>query len=159
MDELSDVGLDLVARLEATVNEKVHKAIALRIRTKVLAARSDPDSSSRRWPFELIQNAHDAGARAGREGIRPICTPELPGGHTGALDFFLAGEAYDLIAADDHSSGAGICGKDENRIEALRSPDHRKMHHVVMAVARTVACRCSVLCDCLGGSAHYRLSR
>jgi hypothetical protein len=69
VDELSDVGLDLVARLEATVNEKVHKAIALHIRTKVRGARSDPDTSSRRWPFELIQNAHDAGARVGREGI------------------------------------------------------------------------------------------
>jgi hypothetical protein len=69
VDELSDVGLDLVARLEATVNEKVHKAIALRIRTKILGARSDPDTSSRRWPFELIQNAHDAGARADRQGI------------------------------------------------------------------------------------------
>jgi hypothetical protein len=69
VDELSDVGRDLVARLEATVNEKVHKAIALHIRTKILGARSDPDMSSRRWPFELIQNAHDAGAGAGREGI------------------------------------------------------------------------------------------
>ncbi len=64
-----DVGSDLVARLEATVNERVHKAIALRIRTKVRDARSDPDTASRRWPFELIQNAHDAGARAGQEGI------------------------------------------------------------------------------------------
>lgn len=69
MGEVSDVGLDLVERLEATVNEKVYNAIALRIRTKVLGARSDPDTSSRRWPFELIQNAHDAGARANREGI------------------------------------------------------------------------------------------
>src|SRR5262249_31603351 len=31
--------------------------------------RSDPDTSSRRWPFELIQNAHDAGARPGKTGI------------------------------------------------------------------------------------------
>lgn len=69
MDESPDFGIDLVARLEETVNQKVYKAIALRIRTKVLGARSDLDTSARRWPFELIQNAHDAGARAGREGI------------------------------------------------------------------------------------------
>jgi hypothetical protein len=69
MDGGQDVGSNLVARLEATVNERVHKAIALRIRTKVLDARNDPDPASRRWPFELIQNAHDAGARAGRTQI------------------------------------------------------------------------------------------
>lgn len=69
MDESPDFGIDLVARLEETVNQKVYKAIALCIRTKVLGARSDLDTSARRWPFELIQNAHDAGARAGREGI------------------------------------------------------------------------------------------
>jgi hypothetical protein len=64
-----DIGLDLVARLEASVKDQVQKGIALKIRTKVLDARNDPDTSSRRWPFELIQNAHDAGARAGREKI------------------------------------------------------------------------------------------
>jgi hypothetical protein len=69
VDQGDEVGSELVARLEATVNERVHKAIALRIRTKVLDARNDPDTASRRWPFELIQNSHDAGARAGRDGI------------------------------------------------------------------------------------------
>ncbi|WP_213740465.1 hypothetical protein [Bradyrhizobium sp. dw_411] len=69
MDEITDLGLELVARLEETVNEKVFKAIALRIRTKVSGARSDPDMSARRWPFELIQNAHDAGTRAGQESM------------------------------------------------------------------------------------------
>jgi hypothetical protein len=69
VDREDEVGSDLVARLEATVNERVHKAIALRIRTKVLDARNDPDTASRRWPFELVQNAHDAGARADRDGI------------------------------------------------------------------------------------------
>ena len=59
--------------------------------------------------------------------IRPICTPQLPSGHTRALYFFLAGRAYDLITADHHGSGAGM--------------DRRKMPHVVKAVARTEACR------------------
>ena len=74
--------------------------------------------------------------------IRPICTPELPSSHTSALDFFLAGEAYDLIAADDHGSGAGMCGKDEESNRGIGSRDRRKMRHVVKAVARTVAYRC-----------------
>ncbi len=69
MDEIPDHGPDLVAQFQETLNEKVYEGIALRIRTKVLGARSDPDTSSRRWPFELIQNAHDAGTRVGREGI------------------------------------------------------------------------------------------
>src|ERR1700735_2855055 len=69
VDQGDEVGSELVARLEASVNERVHKAIAPRIRTKVLDARNDPDTASRRWPFELIQNSHDAGARAGRDGI------------------------------------------------------------------------------------------
>ncbi|MDR3484200.1 MAG: hypothetical protein P4M05_04730 [Bradyrhizobium sp.] len=69
MDEIPDDGPDLVAQFQETLNEKVYEGIALRIRTKVLGARSDPDTSSRRWPFELIQNAHDAGTRVGREGI------------------------------------------------------------------------------------------
>jgi hypothetical protein len=69
VDEVTDIGLDLVARLQATVDDRVHKAIALRIRTKVRDARNDPDTAARRWPFELIQNAHDAGAREGRDGI------------------------------------------------------------------------------------------
>jgi hypothetical protein len=54
--------------------------------------------------------------------IRPICTPELPSSHTGALNFFLAGEAYDLIAADDYGSGAGMCGKDEESNRGIRVP-------------------------------------
>jgi hypothetical protein len=70
MDEVTDIGLDLVSRLEASIGDRVYKAIALKIRTKVLDARNDPDMAGRRWPFELIQNAHDAGARKGRDGIR-----------------------------------------------------------------------------------------
>jgi hypothetical protein len=38
--------------------------------------------------------------------IRPICAPQLPSSHTCALDFFLAGEAYDLIASDRWWFGA-----------------------------------------------------
>src|SRR5262249_26076055 len=69
VDELADIGRELVKRLEAEVNDKVREAIARHILTKVLGARSDPDTSCRRWPFELVQNAHDASIRAGRNGI------------------------------------------------------------------------------------------
>lgn len=41
---------------------------ARRIRTRVDDAR-DSASASRRWPFELIQNAHDAGPRDGDERV------------------------------------------------------------------------------------------
>src|SRR6266496_2830499 len=40
------------------------------------------------------------------EPVRPICTPQPPSSHTCALDFFLAGEAYDLIASDRWWFGA-----------------------------------------------------
>jgi hypothetical protein len=70
VDEITDIGLELVNRLEASIGDRVYKAIALKIRTKVLDARNDPDTARRRWPFELIQNAHDAGAREGQDGIR-----------------------------------------------------------------------------------------
>jgi hypothetical protein len=69
VDEITDIGLDLVSRLEASIGDRVYKAIVLRIRTKVLDARNDPDTAGRRWPFELIQNAHDAGGRAESDGI------------------------------------------------------------------------------------------
>jgi len=71
-DQLSDasnIGPDLVAMLRDTVGDQVHKAIARHIFTKIRDARNDPDTASRRWAFELIQNAHDAGPRQGRNGI------------------------------------------------------------------------------------------
>lgn len=42
---------------------------ARRIRTRVEAAQQDPRAASLRWPFELIQNAHDAGPRDGAECV------------------------------------------------------------------------------------------
>jgi hypothetical protein len=69
VDEINGLGDDLVARLRETVGKQVHKAIARHIHTKVRDARSDPDLAARRWPFELIQNAHDAGPRKGQDSI------------------------------------------------------------------------------------------
>jgi hypothetical protein len=61
--------------------------------------------------------------------VRPICTPQLPSSLTRALDVFLAGVVYDLIAADrSWFRGEGMSGNEEKtRIEALESPDSRKM--------------------------------
>lgn len=69
MDGSNDIAARLIASFRETFDEQVHKALARRIHAKVRDARSDPDRAARRWPFELIQNAHDAGARAGRDGI------------------------------------------------------------------------------------------
>ncbi|WP_375743710.1 hypothetical protein NR800_37500 [Corallococcus interemptor] len=43
---------------------------ARRIRTRVTEARNKAMDAGGRWPFELLQNAHDTGPRPGRTGIR-----------------------------------------------------------------------------------------
>ncbi len=40
-----------------------------RIRAEVQDSRTEPARAARRWPFELLQNAHDAGPRDGRDGV------------------------------------------------------------------------------------------
>ena len=42
---------------------------ARRIRTRVSDARSDTTGAAQRWPFELLQNVHDAGPRPGRQYV------------------------------------------------------------------------------------------
>ncbi|MCI0719185.1 MAG: hypothetical protein L0338_09485, partial [Acidobacteria bacterium] len=69
MDDGSDIGSRLITSFRETFNEQVQKALARRIHAKVRDARSDPDRAARRWPFELLQNAHDAGPRDGHDGI------------------------------------------------------------------------------------------
>jgi len=69
MVEAGEANNNLITSLRDSLNQQVDKALARRIRARVRDARSDPDRAACRWPFELIQNAHDAGARNGREGI------------------------------------------------------------------------------------------
>src|SRR5688572_21001010 len=69
MDDASDVGSKLIANFRETFHEQVFKVLARRIHSRVRDARADPDRAARRWPFELIQNAHDAGPRLGRDGV------------------------------------------------------------------------------------------
>jgi hypothetical protein len=69
MDDGSDFGAKLIANFRQIFDDQVKKVLARRIHAKVRNARSDPDSAARRWPFELLQNAHDAGPRKGHPGI------------------------------------------------------------------------------------------
>ena len=50
-------------------NSQLTRNDARRIRTRVEASQQNPVASSRRWPFELMQNAHDAGPRAADERV------------------------------------------------------------------------------------------
>ena len=42
---------------------------ARRIRTRVRDARSETTGAAQRWPFELLQNVHDAGPRDGQQHV------------------------------------------------------------------------------------------
>ena len=50
--------------------EQYSRSLARRIRTRVDQARKSPHSASIRWPFELLQNALDAGPRDGSSVVR-----------------------------------------------------------------------------------------
>ena len=51
---------------EEALNEQHSRSLARRIRMRVDQARRGPHAASVRWPFELLQNALDAGPRGGR---------------------------------------------------------------------------------------------
>ena len=52
---------------QAVDREQAHRNDARRILQRVALALESPDSSGVRWPFELLQNAHDFGAREGED--------------------------------------------------------------------------------------------
>ena len=71
---------------------------ARRIRERVDAAQQNPARAGIRWPFELIQNAHDAGPRDGDERMKihfDLCDDRLVVSHTGKS--FLALELAALL--------------------------------------------------------------
>jgi len=79
--------MTLVENYRQAQKEQLARNDARRIRTKVHDARAEPARAARRWPFELLQNAHDAGPRDGREGVTVefrITGPELEFSHDGA---------------------------------------------------------------------------
>src|SRR4051812_29834707 len=49
--------------------ERLGKNDARRIRAERDKARSPTSGAARRWPFELLQNAHDAGPRDGASSV------------------------------------------------------------------------------------------
>ena len=55
---------------EAALKEQHSRSLARRIRTRVDQARKSTHSASIRWPFELLQNALDAGPRDGRSVVQ-----------------------------------------------------------------------------------------
>ena len=78
---------------QAVKNEARH------IRTKINEARGSPQDAAVRWPFELLQNALDAGSRPGRESVQVGFTQQdgvLVFEHDGA--FFHAHELAALLS-------------------------------------------------------------
>ena len=64
MSELARVEFDNARIQQTTQND------ARRILQRVLAAQQNPTRAAIRWPFELIQNAHDAGPRDGDDRVQ-----------------------------------------------------------------------------------------
>src|SRR5258708_4315995 len=54
---------------EQALKEQHTRNEARRIRTRVSEARRNPHPAGLRWPFELLQNALDAGPRGGRASV------------------------------------------------------------------------------------------
>src|ERR1035437_9006798 len=58
-----------LALYEKACNVQAQRTEARRIRTRVRDARAGSTGAASRWPFELLQNVHDAGPRAGKEWV------------------------------------------------------------------------------------------
>lgn len=54
---------------ESALKDQHNRNEARRIRTRVTEARRSPHSAGLRWPFELLQNALDAGPRNGQRSV------------------------------------------------------------------------------------------
>ena len=79
-------------------NRQAAQSDARRIRERVDAAQQNPARARIRWPFELIQNAHDAGPGDGDERMEVhfnLCDDRLVVSHTGKP--FLALELSALL--------------------------------------------------------------
>jgi hypothetical protein len=63
---MSDTALALY---EKACNAQAQRTEARRIRTRVRDARAETTGAASRWPFELLQNVHDAGPRAGQDRV------------------------------------------------------------------------------------------
>ncbi len=93
MSRLARSEFDSARILQTTQND------ARRIFQRVLAAQQNPARSGIRWPFELIQNAHDAGPREGDDRVEItfiLCDGRLTVSHTGKP--FVAQELAALLS-------------------------------------------------------------
>ena len=93
MSKLARTEFDNARILQTTQND------ARRIFQRVLAAQQNPARSGTRWPFELIQNAHDAGPREGDDRVEITFTlreDRLVVSHTG--NPFVAQELAALLS-------------------------------------------------------------
>ena len=80
MSELARAEFDNARIQQTTQND------ARRIRQRVEAAQQSPTRAGIRWPFELMQNAHDAGPRDGNERVEIdfiLSDDQLVVSHTG----------------------------------------------------------------------------
>ena len=57
------------AKFKENLQQQFYKNYARHIQAKIKDARSSPEDASSRWPFELLQNAHDTGLRPGKNCI------------------------------------------------------------------------------------------
>jgi len=62
----ADLSEEALSIYKGALNDQHNRNEARRIRTRVREARENPHAAAHRWPFELLQNALDAGPRAGR---------------------------------------------------------------------------------------------
>lgn len=58
-----------LALYEKACSVQAQRTEARRIRTRVRDARADTTGAASRWPFELLQNVHDAGPRASKPRV------------------------------------------------------------------------------------------
>jgi hypothetical protein len=59
----------LLQQFDRARDQQLEQNEARRMRALVNQHRGDIHGAGNRWPFELTQNAHDPGARNGREGV------------------------------------------------------------------------------------------
>ena len=93
MSELARAEFDDARIQQTTQND------ARRIRQRVEAAQQGPARAGVRWPFELMQNAHDAGPREGDERVEidfVLSDDQLTVSHTGKP--FVAQELAALLS-------------------------------------------------------------
>lgn len=66
---IGTVSREALKRYQDARDDQLRRNEARHIRTRVHEARQAPHVAGLRWPFELLQNALDAGPRQGRDSV------------------------------------------------------------------------------------------